>query len=173
MIDKRRIVYWIILGPIVAAFCLSGVASDKNADNAKMYQKSLETMMGRNSGDVLPQLGKWEFQPLDTYAVENPTWKDISKHNRAKVKFSKDEFNQLFAQGGKFKVLVYNKLIGTDTSHIGEIDESGMGVMKDASINLEQYTLIRVVFKDDKLVQHRVWPKLDQSGFSGGTWLRR
>ncbi|MGA2531732.1 MAG: hypothetical protein ABSG19_01710 [Candidatus Aminicenantales bacterium] len=173
MNNKRRIVYWIVLAPVIAAFCMAGAASDKNADNAKLYQKSLETMVGQSSGYVLPQLEKWEFRTLESYGAENPTWKDISKHNRAKVKFSKDDYNQLFAQGGNFKVLVYNKLIGTDTSHIGEIDGSGRGIMKDANINLQQYTVIRLVFKDDKLIQCRVWPKLDQSGFSGGTWLRR
>jgi len=173
MISKRRIVYWIVFGPMVAVFCLAGGASDKNADNAKKYQTSLETMIGQNSGYVLPHLTKWEFQPLDSYAAENPTWKDINKHNRTKVKFSKDDYNQIFVQGGNFKVLIYNKLIGTDTSHIGEIDSMGMSTMKDANITLKQYTVIRLIFKDDKLLQYRVWPKLDQSGFSGGTWLKR
>ncbi|MGZ7046403.1 MAG: hypothetical protein ACXVJK_08765, partial [Candidatus Aminicenantales bacterium] len=124
-------------------------------------------------GAVTAQLGTWELQPLDSFTAENPTWKDISKHNRTKVKFSKDDYNQIFAQGGKYRVLISNKLIGTETSHFGEINSMGMSATKDANINLEQYTVIRVVFRDDKLVQARVWPKLDQSGFSGGTWRQR
>lgn len=173
MISKRRIVFCVILGPVVAALFLVGAASDKNSDSAKMYQKSLDAMVGQDYGAVTAQIEKWEFRPLDSFTAENPAWKEISKHNRTKVKFSKDDYNQLFAQGGKFKVLISNKLIGTDTSHIGEIDAMGMSTMKDANINLEQYTVIRLVFKDDKLLHCRVWPKLDQSGFSGGTWLRR
>ena len=173
MNNKRWIISRIVLGPVVVAICMAGAASDKNADNAKMYQKSLDAMVGQDYGAVTAQLEKWELRPLDSFTVENPTWKDISKHNRNKVKFSKDDFNQIFAQGGKYKVRISNKLISTDTSHIGEIDSMGMSTMKDANITLKQYTVIRLIFKDDKLLQYRVWPKLDQSGFSGGTWLKR
>jgi hypothetical protein len=173
MNNKRRIVYWIVLGPVVAAFCMAGAASDKNADNAKMYQKNLDAMVGQDYGAVTAQLKKWELQPLDSFSAENPTWKDVSKHNRNKIKFSKDDYDQIFAPGGKFQVLISNKLIGTDTSHFGEINDMGMSAAKDANFNLEQFTVIRLVFKDDKLVHARVWPKLDQSGFSGGTWRRR
>jgi hypothetical protein len=49
----------------------------------------------------------------------------------------------------------------------------GMSTTKDTELNLAQYTVIRVVLKDDKMVHFKVWPKIDQSGFSGGTWLRR
>jgi hypothetical protein len=173
MSKTRRTIGLFVVGPVLVALCLAGYAADKNAENAKMYQKTLEGMKGQDLATVLSRLQEWEFGALDSWTAENPTWQDVKKHNRSKVTFSKDDYSTTFAPGGSFKVCIYNKLIGTDTSHIGEIDSMGRGVMKDGSINLEQYTAIRVVFQDGKLIQSKVWPKLDQSGFTGGTWLRR
>jgi hypothetical protein len=167
------IFHWLVIGPMAAALCLAGFASDKIADQAKQYQTALETMKGQESSKLYAQLEAWEFQVLDSWKAENPTSKEVGKHNRTKVKFSKQEYSEVFGPGGSFRVVIYNKLVGTDASHIGEIDGSGQGIMKDAKINLEQFTVVRLVFKDDKLAHVRVWPKLDQSAFSGGTWLRR
>jgi hypothetical protein len=173
MSKTRRTTRLFVLGPVIAALCLAGYAGDKNADNAKMYQQTLEGMKGQDMNAVLAQFEKWEFRGLDSWEADNPTWKDVGKHNRTKVKFSKDDYTQVFSPGGKFKVIIYNKLVGTDTSHIGEIDAMGMSAGKDINVNLEQFTVIRAVFKDGKLIQSKVWPKLDQSGFTGGTWLHR
>jgi hypothetical protein len=173
MSKSGGIMKMIILGLGVAALCVTGYASDKVADDAKMYRNTLESMKDQGFGNIISKLQEWKFEALDTWQAENPTPKEVGKHNRSKVKFSKQEISEIFGPGGKFKVVIYNKLIGTDASHIGEIDEMGMSVMKDATINLEQYSVIRLVFRDGKLIHFRVWPKLDQSGFSGGTWLRR
>ena len=44
---------------------------------------------------------------------------------------------------------------------------------KDATVDLQVYTVVRIVFKDEKLTNVRIWPKLELSGVSGGTWLIR
>jgi hypothetical protein len=163
----------IVVGVAMAALCLAGYAADKAADDAKAYQETLEGMMGVGFPKVIAKFHEWKFEILDSWQAENPTAKDVSRHNRSKVKFSSQNYKDIFSQGGKFKVVVYNKLIGTDASTIGEVDQYGMSVMKDAEINLEKYTVIRAVFKDDQMINVKVWPKLEQSGFSGGTWLRR
>lgn len=162
-----------ILGVAVFVLSLGVSSSDKVKDEAKAYQAALEAMLGQDYSQITAKLKEWKFEPLDAWMAENPTPKEISKHNRTKVKFSKQEVKDIFGPGGKFKVVIYNKLIGTSVSHYGEIDGMGLSTTKDTEINLSQYTVIRVVLKDDKMVHVRVWPKIDQSGFSGGTWLRR
>ena len=167
--SARRILPVVIL----ALVALAGPPADKAADEAKVYQATLESMKGQDLSKVIDKIREWKFEGLDSWSAENPTSKEVSKHNRTKVKFSSQEYKDIFGQGGSFKVAIYNKLIGKEATHIGEVDQYGMSPMKDAQINLEQYTVIRVVFLDGKLTHSRVWPKLEQSGFSGGTWLKR
>lgn len=163
----------IALGLMIVVLSLGLDSSDKAKDDAKAYQAALEAMQGQDFWQITAKLKEWKFEPLDTWMAENPTPKEIGKHNRTKVKFSKQEVKDIFGPGGKFKVLIYNKLVGTSVSHFGEINDMGMSTTKDTELNLAQYTVIRVVLKDDKMVHFKVWPKIDQSGFSGGTWLRR
>lgn len=168
-----RIVLPVVFGAMLALLARAFPAADKAADEAKACEATLGSMKGQPIMKVLDTIRGWKFEGLDSWMVENPTSKDVSKHNRGKVKFSSQEYKDIFGQGGNFKVAIYNKLVGTDASHIGEIDAMGMSATKDAQINLEKYMVIRVVFLDDKLVHSRVWPKLEQSAFSGGAWLRR
>lgn len=163
----------VILGLAIVGFCVAGFAADKISDNAKAYKATLEGMPGATYDQVIAKLEEWKLEPLEVWMAENPTKKDVEKHNRSKVKFSGKDIETLFLPGGSFKVVVYNKLVGTDSSTIGEIDGMGMTIGKDAKVNLEQYTVIRVVFKDDKMINFKVWPKMEQSGFSGGSWRRR
>lgn len=155
------------------ALCLSLSAADKAKDQAKIYQAELTPLMGEPFSKVVDKLEGWEFKALEVWQLENPTPKEIGKHNRSKVKFSKKEIEQVFGPPGYYKVVVYNKLIATDTTTIGEIDGMGAGVGKDMTITLAQYSVIRAVFRDERMVEFRVWPKLDQSMFSSGTTFRR
>jgi hypothetical protein len=163
----------VLLALAVCGLFLAGIAGDKIADNARAYQATLEGMPDARLDQVIAKLLEWKFEVLEIWMADNPTAKEVGKHNRSKIKFSKKDIEALFMPGGSFKVVVYNKLVGTDSSMIGEIDGSGMGLGKDAKVNLEQFTVIRVVFKDDKMINFKVWPKMETSGFSGGTWLRR
>ena len=173
MSKPRPFIPPVILGVLLALFAPAVPAADKAADDAKACATALESMKGQPMMKVLDTIRGWKFEGLDSWIAENPTSKDVSKHDRGKIKFSSQEYKDIFAQGGNFKVVIYNKLVGTDSSHIGEIGDMGMSATKDAQINLEKYTVIRVVFLDDKLFHYRIWPKLEQSGFSGGTWLHR
>ena len=173
MNSLRQLSRLILLGPALALMALAVPASDKAKDDAKVYQAELESMKGQEPSKVIDKLRGWKFEGLDSWVAENPTSKDVSKHNRSKVKFSSQEYQDIFGQGGSFKVVIYNKLVGTDAVTIGEVDQYGQGVMKDTKVNLDTYCVIRVVFKDNQLVHSRVWPKLEQSSFSGGTWLKR
>jgi hypothetical protein len=163
----------VALGAVLALSAMAVPAADKAADDAKAYQAALDSMKGQEMSKIIDKLRGWKFEGLDSWTAQSPTSKDVSKHNRGKVKFSSQEYKDIFGPGGNFRVIVYNKLVGTDAANIGEVDQYGMSVNKDAKINLEIFTVIRAVFLDDKMIHSRVWPKLEQSAFSGGTWLKR
>ncbi len=173
MSKPRPFLILAVLGAALALFAPGSAAGDKASDDAKACEAALAAMKGQPLTKVIDTIREWKFEGLDSWMADNPTSKDVSKRNRGKVKFSSQDYKDIFAQGGSFKVAIYNKLVGTDSSHFGEINAMGMSATKDAQINLEKYTVIRVVFLDDKLVHSKVWPKLEQSGFSGGAWIQR
>jgi hypothetical protein len=159
-----------------AAVLLLGLplsASDRAKDQAKVYESELAPMMGLPYYKVAEKLEGWKFEALEIWQLQDPTAKEVGKHNRSKVKFSKKEIEQVFGPPGYYKVVVYNKLLSTDTTTIGEVNEMGMGVLKDTKITLAEYAVVRAVFRDDKMIVFKVWPKLDQSNFSSGTTYRR
>ncbi len=148
-------------------------SSKKPKELAKMYEEGLQGMMGQTFGKTLSLIDDWEFKALDAWEAESPTAKEVTKHNRSRIKFSKKEIQQIFGTGGMFRVVVYNKLVEKDGTKLGAIDGMGMTASKDVSFEIERYSVIRVVFRDDVLIDFRVWPLLDQSAMSGGTFLRR
>jgi hypothetical protein len=164
---------FVILGLALIILGLAGSASDKAKDQAKIYEGGLEAMRGQEYSPVTAKLVEWKFGVLESWDVENPTPKVISQYNRGKVKFSKQEFSDIFAPGGKFRVIVLSRLAEKEWATLGAVNDMGMSVNKDAEIQVERYCVIRVVFKENKLVHFRVWPKLEQSSFSGGTWRIR
>lgn len=156
----------------VAVVCLAGVASDKATDDAKAYQAELETMKGQAPANIIMKLGEWKFEVSDAWRADNPTAKDISQHNRGKVKFSKQEIKDVFGEPGHYKVALYAKVVGTSSATMGSIDGMGMSVHKDGTVELKVLTVIRLVFKEDKLTDVRTWPKIDSSALSGGNSWR-
>jgi hypothetical protein len=160
-----------ILGLGLGLFCLAGVASDKAKDEAKIYQEGLEAMKGRGYLQVANKMEEWKFELMQAWDEENPIPEVVSKYNRGKVKFSKSEVKEIFAAGGKFQVAVYKKLVEKSWATLGAIDDMGLAA-KDAEMQVEKYCVIRVVFKDNMMVHLRIWPKLEQSAISGGTWRR-
>jgi hypothetical protein len=162
---------FVVLGSAVAVLCLAGLASDKAADNAKAYQAELETMKGNGPPPILNKLADWKFELMGAWMAENPSPKDVAKHAKGKVKFSKQEVQDIFGSAGKYKVAVYGKVVGVSQATTGTIDETGSSFSKDLTVDLQVYTVIRVVFKDEKLTNVKTWPKLEVSGVSGGTWL--
>lgn len=163
----------VVLGSAVAILCLAGLASDKAADNAKAYQTELEAMKGSEPPAVLNKLADWKFELMGAWMAENPSPKEVTKHDKGKVKFSKQEVQDIFGSAGKYKVAVYGKIVGVSQATTGTIDETGSSFNKDLTVELQVYTVVRIVFKDEKLTNVRIWPKLELSGVSGGTWYIR
>ena len=162
-----------VLGSAIAALCLAGFASDKVSDNAKMYQAEIEAMKGQEYPKILSKLADWKFELVDAWITEAPTSKDFASHNRGKAKFSKKEIAKIFSPAGKFKIGVYRLLVGNDSVTVGTITYSGTSNAKDATVDQQIFTIIRVVFKEDKLIDVRIWPRLESSNITGGTWRIR
>ncbi len=156
----------------VAIVSLAGLASDKATDDAKTYQAELETMKGQAPANIITKLGEWKFEVAEAWRADNPTAKDVTQHNRGKVKFSKQEIKEVFGEPGHYKVALYSKVVGTSSATMGSIDGMGMTVHKDGTFELKVYTVIRLVFKEDKLTNVRTWPKVDSSALSGGNSWR-
>jgi len=145
----------------------------KPKEAAKVYETTLQGMIGQPFGKVLSTIEDWKFEALAAWEAVNPTDKEVASHDRNKIKFSKKEMAEIFGPGGAFKVVVYNKLIKTETTTMGTVDSMGMGGGKDTTLVVEKYAVIRVVFKDNVLSVFKVWPSMDQAGMSGGMMYRR
>jgi len=160
---------------VVAAVTAPGGAQEgaKPKEAAKAYDEALRGMAGRPLAKVIATIEGWKFQCLDAWEAVSPDAKEILKHNRRRVKFSKKDIGAIFGPAGTYRIVVYNKLVGTDATRMGTIGPSGMTTTKDLDIAIERYTVIRAVFRDDALVDHRVWPIMDQSALAGGTFIRR
>lgn len=163
------------IGFIAAALLLTGAAAAQETEprvnpkkQAQVYESALQGLIGQAFGKVISAIDDWKLEALVAWEAENPDAKEVGKHNRAKIKFSKKEAESIFGGGGKFKVVVYRKLVGTDRTTIGTVDGSGMGAGKDSVIDVNKYAVVRVVFKDDALCHFRVWPSMEESGMSGG-----
>ncbi len=145
----------------------------KPKEQAKAYDAALLGLAGQPFGKVIAAIEDWDFECLDAWEAVDPAPKEIAGHNRKKIKFSKKEIEEVFGAGGAFRVVVYSKLVGQDATTMGTVDAMGMTGGKDATFNIEKYTVIRAVFKDNTLLLSKVWPVVDQAGMSGGMLYRR
>jgi len=147
--------------------CLSHCATT-GAKEAKMYRQNLETVLGQGKKEVTTMITNWDFQVLDSWSAESPDADTIKQHNRGAIGFSGSEIQGIFAQEGKYEVLIFSKKIGEDSATTGEIDEYGRGVLKDAEYISEVVAVIRAVFRDGRLASYRVWPNMTSTSISGG-----
>lgn len=150
---------------MLLGFCLSHCATTGTKE-AQIYRQNLETMVGNEKKDVITMIIDWKFQVLDSWAAENPDADSIKHHNRGAIGFSKSEIQGIFAQEGKYEVLIFSKKIGEDSARTGEIDEYGATLLKDREYTTELFAVIRSVFKDGRLASYRVWPNMTITSIS-------
>lgn len=139
------------------------------AERAKAWNDEIEAMKGQPPQPILDKLLSWKFEPMSAWMTEGPAAKDFKANNIGKAKFTKKEIAEIFGRPGRYKIAVYGLLVGTETATAGEIDELGRTVMKDASMRVNIYTAIRIVFRDEHLISVRTWPKMESSAVAGGT----
>lgn len=156
----------------ISAFCLVALAGDKATDDAKAYQAELVTMKGQAPMTLIAKIEEWQFLRSDAWKADSPTPKIIGQHKMGKVKFSKQEIKDIFTAPGLYKIAIYSKIVGTSSATMGTISDIGMSNNKDATVDLKVFTVIRLVFRDEKLVDARTWPKIEGSSMSGGNSWR-
>jgi hypothetical protein len=169
----KNIVGLAVLAAAVSTLVLAGLASDKISDDAKVYQTGLEAMKGQEPQKVLNKLAAWKFEAMVAWLADTPESKDFKKFNKGKTKFSKKEIAEIFTPLGKFKIAVYGILVATDSATSGSVDQFGMTSSKDASHSLQIFTVVRIVFRDEKLIDVHTWPKMENSEIAGGAWRIR
>lgn len=169
----KNIVGLAVLAAAVLTLVLAGLASDKISDDAKVFQTELEAMKGQEPQKVLNKLAAWKFEAMAAWMADTPESKDFKKFNKGKTKFSKKEIAEIFNPLGKFKIAVYGIQVATDSATSGSVDQFGMTSSKDAAHSLQIFTVVRIVFRDDQLVDVRTWPKIENSEIAGGAWRIR
>jgi hypothetical protein len=159
-----------ITGVIIIA-CLSGacMAGSKNA-KVKLYQDELDIMQmrGKDYKEVTELLGSWEFGVLDTWEAVNPDENKLDQlDNREMGRFSEEEKQNVFKETGNYNVIYLLKLESRESASIGEISGMGLSYRKDNTIDIEKYILIRIAFRNKKLIQFKIWGDITTSSVSG------
>ena len=146
---------------IVFVFLLSCVSADR--EQVKIYVSGLEPMMDKGSEEVLSKVeDTWGFLCNKFWTTKDPTLKDVSKEIKGRTAFTEQEASQIFSPKGKYRVMVFFKLLHTETVSNGTITSKGTTAHTTVGKKYEdkRYAYIRVVFRGDKLVHFKVWPKL-------------
>jgi hypothetical protein len=138
---------------------LLGCGISERAKQVKMYQDNLSAMSEKTDQDLDKQLvDTWHFELLNVWEASDPNVETVIKNNYRDYGFSKKEAKDLFASRGKYKVEIYIKTLSSENLSTGNITAGGQTNfgMQERHIS-NDYALIRVVFRDKKLVQARVW----------------
>ena len=147
----------------LAVFCFFVCCVSPGAKQAKICQGKLETMIGADAEEVITCIKDWNFEAMEQWEKENPGVDDIIKHNRAGCGFSMGEIQEIFASEGKYRCILFLKKVGEDVASLGIIDMTGLSDLKDKNVMTQQYSIIRVVFKDNQLINFRIWPNVSQA----------
>lgn len=148
---------------IIFAFFFS-CASSPDQQQAKIYTRGLESLMNRNSEDVSTQITeRWGFVCTGVWKRENPSIDDVLTENKGVTVFTRKEADALFEPLGSYEVMHFMKYLRDEKVSIRTISSTGttrvINVGKSRDVVHRAY--IRVVFKDDKLVHFKVWPRVE------------
>jgi len=162
--------YWMLIVCLLTAGC----AATMETSLAKSYQEKLASMSGQKPQPVLSTVtGEWKFEVANSWEGERPEPERVNKVAVKVIKFTKEEIQSIFAEPGKYKVMVFSKVVGSTSATTGEVDGMGFSLAKDSTYESNKYCVIRLVFRDDSLIDSRVWPNLDRGRFVEGTTIKR
>ena len=156
-----------IFGLMILVFINLSCMINPELRKVKIYRSTLETMIGKESLEVEKTIQGWDFKLYNSWKEENPDADTINKYKGIFGKFNKNEIQEIFALRGKYRVMFLLKKIQTESASIGEISEVGTTIMMDSRVTTDRYTLIRIVFKDDKLVHCKIWSDISGGRLSG------
>jgi hypothetical protein len=163
-----------LLPVLLTAFWAAACVPSVETKQAKIYQDYLDSTRGQATAKVVPVIrSEWKFELAKSSDVENPSPEKVREICPKSIQFSDAEIRDIFSQTGRYKVMVFSKALKSSSATAGEIDESGFSAVKDASYEIQRSSVIRLVFRDDKLVHSRVWPSLESSRFTEGVIRKR
>lgn len=142
---------------IVFAFLLSCASITHN--EPKLYVDGLEPMMDKDTHAVLAAIeDNWEFKCSKFWTVQDPTLDEVFREIKDKSAFTEQEVDRIFSPKGKYKVMIFFKLLRTDTVAIDTISSMGRSLPQAGEKNVDKrQAYISVVFRDDKMVYFHVW----------------
>jgi hypothetical protein len=150
-----------ILSLIAALACgaafIGSCASPEEARQVRLYQDRLAPFLGKPSLEVTKAIAyDWKFGVLDKWDIVDPSPEAALAKNFKVGGFSKQEATRIFAEKGSYKALVFQKIIGEGGADVEVQVSMGMTGRSQHSADYEMCR-IRVVFRDDKLVDFKVW----------------
>ena len=142
---------------IVFAFLLS--CSSITHDEPKIYVSGMEPLIDKDTNAVLAEIeDEWEFKCSKFWTTQDPTLEDVSREIKGDSAFTEQEAGQIFSPKGEYKVMIFLKLLRTDTISGGTISSTGQSLFQGGEKNVDKsHAYIRAVFRDDKLVHFHVW----------------
>ncbi len=150
---------------IFGCSCLPSVETKQ----AKAYEAQLLALQAEPEAKILPLVEKeWKFELLRVEKISDLSPPKLKVLLPRGIRFSDEEIRAIFSEPGEYKILVYIKEIGASAATTGEITDLGLSATKDTAYMVKHYSLIRLVFKNDRLVHSRVWPRIDSSQLAEG-----
>jgi hypothetical protein len=140
-------------------FSLLYCGLSEQARQVQMYRDNLSAMIEKIDQDVDKQLvDSWHFELLNIWETNDPNVETVIKNNYRDYGFSRKEAESLFASKGRYKVEIYIKTLGSEMVSTGGITAGGQTNpgMQEKRVTTD-FALIRVVFRDKKLIQARIW----------------
>ena len=166
--DEKRLIFLSFLSFLILFWNLSCLPSPE-IKQAKVYEAQLLSLQHQPEGKVLPLVEKeWKFELLRVENIKEFSAQKIKELLPRGIRFSEEEIKTIFAEPGKYKVLVYIKEIGASAATTGEITDLGLSATKDTAYTVRHYSLIRLVFKEEKLIHSLVWRRMDSSQLAEG-----
>jgi hypothetical protein len=160
----------------IAALCFGFAACQQAPATGASgtYQDALRTMEGEEFDQATGTIAReWKFEVASSWAGGRPSPEELRKLLEKKLRFTDEEIGSLFAENGRYSILVFLKKTGSEQASVGAVDSMGMPVSKDLGSIVEKYDAIRALFRDGRLVQGRLWSGIERAGGTSGGLIRR
>ena len=162
------------LAAVAALLAFAACRQAPAAAAAGTYEDALRAMEGEEFEKATGTIsGEWKFEVASSWEGDRPSPEDLRMFLQKKIRFTDEEIGSVFSQNGRYRILVFTKKTGSEQASVGSVDSMGMAVGKDLGAEIEKFDLIRVAFRDGRLVQGRIWTNMERAGRTSGGVVRR
>lgn len=150
----RKIITLLFLG------LLSACAST-DLKQGEFYESELQALMGYGRAPLDAKLtDEWAFVLKHSWQAESPDPTAVNASIPDKIDFLENVAAEIFQDPGSYHVLVYTRFLRAGTGSDAMTDRTGAVTGTYQTYDLVQRCCIRMVFRDDKMIHFRVWPKI-------------